>query len=294
MKSNEILTLLEARAAKAIRTGRRQEAIEHYSAILSMDGGHVEALEFMAAHARQNNDLAAAEAFHARLALALPASLEVRYNHAMAALQAGSLLQAVDALKACMRIDAGFYPALIYQGLALEKMGDIAAATAAFLQGIRIAETRPRNSMAPDLLQLLQRASLSVRRNLGAAIDAALAPMERQLGPQALARIRHCADIFIGKRALEPGHPLWRPGLAYIPDLPVRPFLERRDLPWLHALEQQTPVILDELLAVMASGEGLAPYIDHPPNSAQAAQWRALNRSSKWSSYHFFRHGVKN
>jgi aspartate beta-hydroxylase len=84
---------------------------------------------------------------------------------------------------------------------------------------------------------------------------------------------------------------LQHPTLLCIPDLPPRPWFEREEFPFLAEIEAQTDVIRAELLALLDTGVDIAAYVDMPDRAPAAPMWRELNRSPRWRSYHFFRHG---
>jgi aspartate beta-hydroxylase len=55
-------------------------------------------------------------------------------------------------------------------------------------------------------------------------------------------------------------------------------------------LEQATPDIRQEALNVMQYDSGFEPYLQYP-DTAPLDQWRELNRSLRWSAFHFYHYG---
>ena len=77
----------------------------------------------------------------------------------------------------------------------------------------------------------------------------------------------------------------------YYPGLPAIEFYEREEFPWLPEFEAATNSIQDELASILVEDEaGFSPYIqyeDHLPLD----QWRELNKSPRWSAFHFYKLG---
>ncbi len=77
----------------------------------------------------------------------------------------------------------------------------------------------------------------------------------------------------------------WYPGL---PDIE---FYEREEFPWLPEFEAATGDIGRELARILVEDTaGFSPYIqydDHLPLD----QWRELNKSLRWSAFHFYEKG---
>lgn len=182
---------------------------------------------------------------------------------------------------------------LLYHGQCNEKLGNQTDAAAAYLSAARMMERADSRKIPPAMRKMLDHASLYVRNLLATRIAQTLDPLKRRHGSKEISRIQHCADIFTGHKKREYSHPKWRPALAYIPGLPVRMFFEREEFPWIAELERHTDVIRGELLDLLSHQELFRPYINHPTGSRDARIWKKLNQSTKWSSFHFFRHGER-
>jgi aspartyl/asparaginyl beta-hydroxylase (cupin superfamily) len=77
----------------------------------------------------------------------------------------------------------------------------------------------------------------------------------------------------------------------HVPRLPAIPFFDRSTFPWAAALEARTAAIRAELEAVMRErSEAFTPYIAYRPGDP-VNQWRELNHSPRWSSFHLWRGG---
>jgi aspartate beta-hydroxylase len=185
---------------------------------------------------------------------------------------------------------------LLLLGDVAERMGDGEAALTARLQALHRAERTgalaPDAALAPGQHAMLQRAIPGVQQARGAHLDAALAPLREAHGAAAIARVAAAMDALVGRRPVARPHPLQHPTLLCLPDLPPTPWFERERFPFLDAIEAQTDAIREELASLLAEDADLAPYIDMPDHAPAAPMWRELNRSPRWSGYHFFRHGI--
>jgi len=48
-----------------------------------------------------------------------------------------------------------------------------------------------------------------------------------------------------------------------------------------------------ELIALMEDGQGFTPYVDHAEGTHGALVFKDINRSTNWTSFHFYRHGER-
>jgi aspartyl/asparaginyl beta-hydroxylase (cupin superfamily) len=77
----------------------------------------------------------------------------------------------------------------------------------------------------------------------------------------------------------------------YYPGLPAIEFYEREEFPWLPGLESATEAIRRELARILVEDEaGFGPYI-HYDDHLPLDQWRELNKSPRWSAFHFYDKG---
>jgi len=126
-----------------------------------------------------------------------------------------------------------------------------------------------------------QALATAVGTNLAAALDAANQRDRR--------RASAAVDLMLGRRKIFTNqcHGF------YYPFLPADEFLDRDHFPWLDRLEATTPVIREELKAILASSEpGLAPYIEMPPGTPENL-WSKLDHSPDWSALHLWRDGER-
>jgi aspartate beta-hydroxylase len=185
--------------------------------------------------------------------------------------------------------------ARLFLGDAAAAAGDAGAALTARNQALLAAEREgalaPNAQLPPPLQAAVQRAIAMVQQARAEAFDAALAPLAQRYGEAALVRIRGAIEALVGRRPRAMPHPLQYPSLLCIPDLPPQPWFEREAFAFLAELEAQTAAIRTELLDLLEEGGEIPAYIDMPERAPAAPMWRELNRSPRWRSYHFYRHG---
>jgi aspartate beta-hydroxylase len=285
---------LEAAAMARYEAGDLAGAAREFRALLEVQPAHATALQFLGFEASQRQDMAAAIDYYRRATAAAPGDAESWFNLAMAHYGRGDLPEALEAFEATLAREPRLLPAQLYRGAVLERMQRSDDAARAYLHAVRFAEgNRDPRAMEPNLKQFLNHAMGVVRRYMDAEIDRSLADLVAAHGADAVARLRKAGDMFVGKRPLEFAHPKWRPGLFYVPDLPVRVFYEREDFPWTERVEAATDMVRGELLNLLNEGGGFAPYVNHADGTHGAQVFKEINRSANWTSFHFYRHGER-
>jgi len=226
-----------------------------------------------------------------------PADARLRFESAAMAFDSRRW-EDVDAhARACLQLEPGHFGAWLLRGFALEERGLVDASLGALLRAVRFAERADPRQLPPAFRHGLAEASRRVRDRLREVLDACLEPVARHHGEKAVTRLRKGAEMFAGFRAADFAHPLWRPGLFYIPDLPPRMFFEREEFAWVPTAEAAWRDIRDELDACLSADDpaslGFAPYVDHQSGTHEAKIWSEINRSERWSVLHFYRHGQR-
>ena len=124
---------------------------------------------------------------------------------------------------------------------------------------------------------------------LAAAVDTDLAVALGTASERDRRRASAAADLMLGRRKVFANE---CHGFHY-PFLPADEYFDRGHFPWLPRLEAATPVIREELEAILASADpGLSPYIDMPPGTPRNL-WSELDRSPDWSALHLWRDGER-
>ena len=194
------------------------------------------------------------------------------------------------ALEQAIAIDQIHLMALIRLAELHERRGELGSATDRW--NVALSFLVQFTNPTPQLTQLIDHGSAFLagqRQALADALDAGLAQALDAASERDRGRASAACDMMTGRRDMLPHH---CHGFFY-PFLPADEFFDRNYFPWLERLEAATPVIRDELQAILESADpGLAPYIDMPPGTPRNL-WSALDRSPDWSALHLWRDGER-
>jgi len=220
-----------------------------------------------------------------------PADIEIPMNRALALRISGDLAGAMKALETALTLDPYSILALLSKAAVLEQMGHTGEAVKVYRNALKIAP--PDEALPAHLQPIIARARDAVGKDT-AALNAFLrehtAAARAAFAGEDLSRFDECLDILSGARKAYVQEPLF----LTFPKLPPITFHDRGHFPWMAALEAETNVIRDELVAQLkAYWEKFHPYIQYPPG-APVNQWKALNYSPDWSALHLWRDGRKN
>jgi tetratricopeptide (TPR) repeat protein len=280
-------SVAEQAAERLMQAGRLDEAAAQWKQVLAAQPGHPRALLHLGQHALYRRQPQDGMALLTRALEADPGNPTVALNLAFAWRALGDTAREMDALVRALTIDPYFLPALLARAQLFERLGKPRLAARIYNDVLTIVP--PGARVEPWLEEQLALARKSVEANR-AAIAAALKPRldaARAAGADT-SRFDEARDIMIGAAKPMPSQPTL---LAY-PRLPAVPFYDRKDFPWLAELEKQTPVIQEELAALLAGdGAGFAPYVHHP-DGVPLNQWAGLNHNPDWSAYFLLKDGV--
>lgn len=172
-----------------------------------------------------------------------------------------------------------------------ERMGEEGAATeqwSAVLALVAAIDDPP-----PELRALLDHARAFVRKGsqrLEKALESALSGDIANASERDKRRAGAAVGALLGRRRIYANDPH---GLHY-PFLPADEFFDRGQFEWMERLEAATPIIREELEAILAGADpGLEPYIEQEPGTPENL-WSKLDRSFDWSSLHLWRDGTRN
>ena len=184
-----------------------------------------------------------------------------------------------------VELDAANPYALVMAGEVQTRSGNDRAAIAWYERALNAAQGR---QLPPDLIARLNRAA--------AAREAAFARFEAEimgaLGDAGVdaqttgSRFGEALQIVSGRS--QPY--LQQPTSFYYPRLPQIPFYVPADFAWTGALAAALPAIRAEAEAVMAHGDGIAPYVEADPDRPNKGH--ALLADARWSAFHLFRNGL--
>ena len=287
----QISTLADSARFLADR-GETAEAEKIYQQILQIAPYHIRALNFLSVRAMERGELEASQQYLERALRAAPERPILHENMALVHRARGELTQALASLDRAIAFKPGFRTALLHKGSILDQLGKPDEAIVAYYQGchqfIDYRQPIDAGAIAPSLHNLVSQATAAMRRCQVDLIEEALAPLRQRHGDAALGRVQAAAEDYVGVRPAKREHALQRPSFVHMPGITPRAFFERTEISWLPRLEAATPGILSELQAVLAVGEGLAPYVQIDAGQ-DPQQWRDLNGSAQWSSFHFIK-----
>lgn len=293
---DSLLRHLFALAQRAMQQRDFDNAEQLCMSVLAGEPAHTGALNFVVTRALEANDAARALAL-TEAALEHSAAPELHFLHGRALAALGDPASARAAFARTVEADPQWLPALLWQAAQEEALGLSEECLVTSHRALRVAE-RAGLLEAPDRLPADIRRRIShafdvVDDRLEADVEASLAPIRAEHGAPAIERIEHAIAVSYGKRPIEWAHPLQRPTFLLFPGLEPRPWFDRGEFPFLQEIERHADAIREELLALLSDETQLSPYIDMPADAPAAPVWQELNRSTRWSSYHLFRHGER-
>jgi aspartyl/asparaginyl beta-hydroxylase (cupin superfamily) len=194
-----------------------------------------------------------------------------------------------EAITQALSLDPMDLVALILRGNLLERQGRKHEAAQAYGAAVTVAP--PAERLHPDLRPALAHAAQFRDRygsEIASFLDEYLAPrLGSKDGPD-IERFRDALDMFVGRKRRYDS----APAIFSYPHLPAIEFFDRREFPWLDAIEAATGAIRDEFIEVLKAEEGFAPYIAYPPDVPHN-QWVELNNSPRWSAFHLYKMGER-
>ena len=270
-----------------MQMGRLDEAARLWNQVRTIQPNNPAALLHLGQHQLHRGDARVARTLLEQAAAADPKNPVVPLNLAAAHRALGDAGAELAALNRALAIDPYFFPALLSKAMHLERVGERRQAAQVYKDVLTIAPPQPEEWMAGPL----ERAREVVAENtkaLDAFIEARLAAARATSGESA--RFDECKDILTGAKRVQ----AQQATMLHFPRLPAIPFYERRDFPWLAAVEAATDTIRDELITVLREDAGeFGAYVNHP-DGVPLNQWAELNRSPKWSAFFLWDNGRRN
>ncbi len=164
--------------------------------------------------------------------------------------------------------------------------GDVRAAVSFYQTALKNA--RGAQPADPSTMAQLRRAQdfvMERAREFEQALEKAVAEAAPS-DPVAATRLAHSLDMLKGKRRVYQQ----QPSVFYYPYLAQRQFFERDEFDWAPALETATPVIRDELLALLDEGADFRPYVENDPDRPHR-DFHGLNENRSWTALYLWRDG---
>jgi len=289
----QLLVLFAEAQTKGDLTGA-QELAEQIVAALP---DHAETLSFLSCQARLRGDGASACRWAEQGLRHHPQSAQLHFDLGAALSASGRAGEASDELSTALQLQPGSVPAQLWLANARAQLGDAAGALALRVRALGDADRqgylRQPERLAADTHQHLLEANVATQQERARIVTSILQELRSRCGRGELRRIHRAFERFFSANPEPPPHPLQRPTFLFVPGLPDLPWFKREMFPFLSAIEDQTDRIRDEMLAVLTEETELRPYVDMPDDAPGAKFMGELNRSLKWSAYHFYRHGER-
>lgn len=281
---------LAERAGEAMRAGRPGDAARLWEQVLAVSPKHPQALFHLGQHALLRGEPERARDLLERAGRAAPREPSIPLNLSFVFRATGDRNAEMAALTAALDIDPFFFPALLAKALLVERMGENRQAARIFRDALAIAP--PDAQLPAELRDKLSYARERVAQNAAALereLDAKLAPIRERYRGESLTRFDECQQIQLGRKKVY----TQQPSMLHFPRLPAIQFHDRKEFPWLAALEAAADTIRDELLVVLREDTAeMRPYVSHPAG-APVNQWAELNHSPRWSAFFLWEHGAR-
>lgn len=198
---------------------------------------------------------------------------------------AGAALDAVHRALTFAPLD---FTALLMRASLLQRSNDPGAGEA----WAHALAQRPDGELPPELAPVLAEAEQHRSAWLAdreARMKAAMAEAEQRASADERRRIDRFRNNAL--RRTRPYHS--EPTHFHFPELIEREFHPCSAFHWLEELEAATPVIAEELDAVMGAERAeLVPYIEYDEHQP-LDQWRELNRNRDWTAIHLIKNGKR-
>jgi len=180
---------------------------------------------------------------------------------------------------------AGDLKALLARADDFAARGDVRAAVAFYQTALK--SVRDVRGVEPQTVAALQRAQAFVvaqARDFEQSLQKATGASPAD--PVAALRLSHSLDLLKGQRQVYPQ----QPSVLYYPYLAQRQFFERGEFDWVPALEAATPVIREELVALVDEGADFRPYVENHPDRPHR-DFHGLNENRDWTALYLWRDG---
>ncbi|HSN17759.1 MAG TPA: aspartyl/asparaginyl beta-hydroxylase domain-containing protein [Gammaproteobacteria bacterium] len=289
------MRLLAEQANELARRGDLGGALACYQRILDLDPVHPEAVSFVAMSALQAGDVRRAMHMLDQAVEHHAGNANLQKNLGIACRAGGDASRALAALERAFSLQPDMVAAYLHHGALLAEMGRRDPALTSYLRGFEAAEATglfiDLARVPPGIRQLAEKAAAAVRDERLQVFRRALAPLERDHGRAALARVWHCLESYLGMRPQVELPAGQRPTFMRFPGLPARAWYEHDEFAWMPDIERHTGAIREELLSVMAQDKGFRPFVEMPREHPGAEYWKALNHSPDWNAFFFYRDG---
>jgi aspartate beta-hydroxylase len=285
-------------ALQAQSQDRAADAGAIFNRILAQDADNVEALHQLGLIALNREEPGEAVRLLNRAAALDRGNALIMKNLGLAYVAVQRPDEARFVFERALDLEPGSFIARLHLAGVMELLGHQHQALTHYFGAISQAQAKGRwlndQTTAPHLRDLVLHAMEIIDAGRRALFVAALEPLRAKHGDEALVRVKHCLDIFLG--AVPPNYPDPRqqPRFLYFPDLPTTAYFERALFPWYDELESNFAVIREELESVLRAEEGIEPFLKFDsPDQAGAYLAGTAAAPPVWDAFFFYRHGVR-
>ena len=268
-----------------------------YRDILKTAPDTPEALNFVAMCALSRGEFASAGQDLEHAARVNPTEPEIWKNLGIVHLAQHHGGEALDAFDRALGLEPMHFAARLHRGAALEQLGRIDDATAAYFGAVSTAQSRGkwRNDMTtpPGLRPAVKHAIAFLDVQRKRIFMDLLQPLRDKYGATSLTRIEQGLEIYLGDRPANYPDPRQYCKFFYVPGLTATPYYPRERFPWHAELEKHTDTIREELRGVLDQPIGVEPFLGTNDNKLLKAQslLDGTRGEAQWNSFFFHRHG---
>lgn len=213
----------------------------------------------------------------------------LRFSLALCLRALGDADAEMAAVDKALALDPYFFLALLQKATLLERLGNMKRASTAYQAVLACAP--PAAQLPPALQAALVHANKVVSDNthaLEAFLSSRIDSVRLEHRGERQDRFDDCLDAMLGKKRIF----VQQPTFMNFPSVPAIQFYDRADFPWLEAYESFSEAIRLELTQLLAQGtDDFVPYVAHP-DGTPLNQWKALNRSRRWSAFFLWKEGA--
>lgn len=207
----------------------------------------------------------------------------------------GRLTDAEQALARILEATPEFAVARLNLASVLERMSRPREALLEYFRAIVSAQMKGlwlnEASTPPWLRDNVTYAMRYVEAGRGRLFRESIEPVRAKYGASELRRVDKALAFFLGEVPREFPDARQRPKFLYVPDLAPRPYLDTASVPWLADLEAHTDEIRTEAQAMLASPEGLEPFLTFSKPEQEKLYLQSTQGKPAWDAFFFYRHG---
>ncbi|MGA9851771.1 MAG: aspartyl/asparaginyl beta-hydroxylase domain-containing protein [Gammaproteobacteria bacterium] len=279
-----------------VQRGQIGDAAKVYEQILEIAPYHVKALDFLATRAYEGGNTSLSLELLGRSFRAGPDRPIIYQNFGLVHKARGEYELALEALDRALQLQPVYPMALLHKGSILELLDRRREAVNAYYQAWQQApglrQSRYSEQVPTHTRELISHSADAISRARIGLLEKAFAILRSQQDPATFQRAEQFADLYLGRAQPKYKHAMQRPAFLYFPELRPQAFFEREDFSWVQELESSAPHIREELLVVLQHPDELQAYVQVP--APDPAQWKELNYSPKWSSFHLYKAAERN